>query len=76
MAGNVVVVERRLVAEINRRVKVYQLTSFGESAARDLRLAASRTTPTGGRNDWVPAEPPKATLRSEVTRQEAPRGSE
>ena len=37
VAGNAVIVDRRFVLAVNRRMKVYRLSTFGESVARDLR---------------------------------------
>jgi hypothetical protein len=39
-AGDLVTVESRYVGETNRRMKVYQLTSIGESSANNLRLVS------------------------------------
>jgi DNA-binding PadR family transcriptional regulator len=54
LAGDVVAVERRFVGgETNRRMKVYHLTTVGESAARDLRRASSISRTPTGRGGWV-----------------------
>jgi DNA-binding PadR family transcriptional regulator len=40
-AGDAIDVERRYVGSVNYRLKVYRLTSLGDSLARDLRRRAS-----------------------------------
>jgi hypothetical protein len=47
-AGEVIEVERRYVARVNRRLKVYRLTALGEATARDLRHPRGRTEPHFG----------------------------
>jgi DNA-binding MarR family transcriptional regulator len=62
MAAGVVTMERRFVGEANRRMKVYELTPFGESAARDLRRVTEHqpSDTTGG--DWSPGSTPKGGI--------------
>jgi DNA-binding PadR family transcriptional regulator len=59
-AADVLTVERRHVSGSDRRLKVYRLTSLGESVARDLRHPKSGTTrvPPPPR---APEPPPSAT---------------
>jgi DNA-binding PadR family transcriptional regulator len=56
VAGMVVEVERRFVADANRRMKVYTLTKIGESMARDLRHQKYGITTSGTRTDWAVAK--------------------
>lgn len=58
LAAGVVTAERRFVGEANRRMKVYELTPFGESAARDLRRTAEGQSPRTVGHDWSPDQPP------------------
>jgi hypothetical protein len=59
MAGEVVTVDHRFVAGSNRRMKVYELTPFGESAARDLRRVAERQTSGTFGGEWSGGSTPK-----------------
>jgi DNA-binding PadR family transcriptional regulator len=54
LAGDVVAVERRFVGEVaNRRMKVYHLTTVGESAARDLGRVEAASQPSRAAGDWI-----------------------
>jgi hypothetical protein len=57
LAGEVVTVERRFVADANRRMKVYRLTALGESTAHTLGRRRSEPPPPAPRNEWVAARP-------------------
>ncbi|MCI4372384.1 MAG: hypothetical protein L3K02_01880 [Thermoplasmata archaeon] len=57
LAGEVVTVERRFVADANRRMKVYRLTALGESTARTLGRRRAEPPPPVPKNDWVAARP-------------------
>jgi DNA-binding MarR family transcriptional regulator len=52
VAGEMLTVERRHVANVNRRLKVYCLTGRGESAARDLRHRPIESLGAKSREAW------------------------
>ena len=53
IAGDAVAVERRYVAGVNQRLKVYRLTALGESVARDLRHRSARAAPPQPAGEWI-----------------------
>jgi DNA-binding PadR family transcriptional regulator len=53
IAGDAVAVERRYVAGVNQRLKVYRLTALGESVARDLRHRKARPGPSQPAGEWI-----------------------
>ena len=74
-AADVLTVDRRHVSGADRRLKVYRLTSLGESVARDLRHPRSTSTrvpppprapeppPSATAGDWVVGPTPSGTRR-------------
>lgn len=57
IAGDAVTVERRYVSGANQRLKVYRLTSLGESLERDLRRRLLPSAPSEARGEWIVPRP-------------------
>jgi DNA-binding MarR family transcriptional regulator len=68
VAGEMVSVERRHVARISRRLKVYTLTGRGESAARDLRHRRIDTLRPRPQDTWAAGGVPKDRSGTEKDR--------
>jgi len=58
LAGDAVTVERRYVSGANQRLKVYRLTSLGESLARDLRRRLLPPRPSEATGEWIAPRTP------------------
>ncbi len=53
LAGAVISVERRYVADANRHMKVYRLTALGESTARNLNRRTLEPPRPNREGNWV-----------------------
>ena len=53
LASEVITVERRFVGDAYRHMKVYRLTSLGESTARNVRRRTSQDGRPPPENGWI-----------------------
>jgi DNA-binding PadR family transcriptional regulator len=68
LAGDAVLVERRYVTGVDRRLKVYRLTSLGVALSRDLRNRDARPAPPRAASEWTVARVPSERTESDGTR--------
>ncbi len=66
-AGDLVTVERRYVADAQRRMKVYRLTVLGQSTSRNLQRNASAPARLATVNGWI-AEPARGVGKSYLSK--------
>jgi DNA-binding PadR family transcriptional regulator len=67
LAGDVVSVERRFVADANRHMKVYRLTPLGESTARNIKRHSTEPLRPKSSSNWVVEGEPDERPRPEGT---------